>query len=211
MKLLELIDILGIVAFSIAGALAAMEKKLDLFGIFIIAFVTAMGGGTIRDILIGDFPVNWIRSTNYSLIIFASSLVAVFFNNVIKNLRKTLFGFDSLGLGLFTIVGIEKGLDFNLSPGMCIALGTMTGCFGGVIRDISLNTIPIIFQKEIYAVACILGGSVYFLLRKTSLDNYPIAIISILVVFIVRILAVRYHLGLPDIYKKTTDDRRRTT
>ena len=199
--LLELMDILGVIAFSIAGVFAAMEKKLDPFGIFIIAFVTAMGGGTIRDILIGDFPVNWIRSTNHSLIIFISVAVATVFNKVIRNLQKTLFVFDSLGLGLFTVAGIEKGLNFQLDPGMCIALGTITGCFGGVIRDISLNTIPIIFHKEIYAVACIVGGMVYFLLLKTHLNNYPIVIISILVVFLIRILAVRYHLSLPSIYK----------
>ena len=204
MRLLELIDILGIVAFSITGVFAAMEKKLDLFGIFIIAFVTAMGGGTLRDILIGDLPVNWLRTTNYSIIILISTAVAVLFNKVIRNLQRTLFVFDSLGLGLFTIVGIEKGLEYQFHPGMCVALGTLTGCFGGVIRDILLNTIPIIFHKEIYAVACILGGTVYFLLSKTGLDNYTIVIISILVVFVIRILAVRYQLSLPDLYKKTT-------
>jgi len=204
MKLLELIDILGVVAFSITGVFAAMEKKLDLFGIFIIAFVTAMGGGTLRDILIGDLPVNWLRTTNYSIIILISTAVAVLFNKVISNLQRTLFVFDSLGLGLFTIVGIERGLSHQLHPGMCVALGTLTGCFGGVLRDILLNTIPIIFHKEIYAVACILGGTVYFILLKTGLDNYTIVIISILVVFVIRILAVRYQLSLPDIYKKST-------
>ncbi|HYJ38574.1 MAG TPA: trimeric intracellular cation channel family protein, partial [Chitinophagaceae bacterium] len=201
-ELLELIDVLGVIAFSIAGVFAAMEKKLDPFGIFIIAFVTAMGGGTIRDILIGDLPVNWIRSANHSLVIFISTVVAIVFNKVIRNLQKTLFVFDSLGLGLFTVAGIEKGLNFHLEPGMCIALGTITGCFGGVIRDIFLNTIPIIFHKEIYAIACIIGGSVYFLLLETNLSNYAVVIISILVVFLVRVLAVRYHLSLPSIYQR---------
>ena len=208
MTLLELIDIFGVVAFSITGVLAAMEKKLDLFGIFIVAFVTAMGGGTVRDVLIGDLPVKWIRSTNYAVVIIISTAVAVVFNKVIRNLQKTLLVFDSLGLGLFTVVGIERGLAHQLHPGMCVALGTFTGCFGGVIRDILLNTIPIIFHKEIYAVACILGGTVYFLLLGTGLDNYSIVIASILVVFVIRILAVRYQLSLPNIYKRprTTDD-----
>jgi uncharacterized membrane protein YeiH len=203
MRLLEIIDILGVVAFSITGVFAAMEKKLDLFGIFIIAFVTAMGGGTLRDIFIGDLPVNWIRTTNYSVIILISTAVAVVFNKVIRNLQRTLFVFDSLGLGLFTIVGIDKGLEYQLHPAMCVALGTFTGCFGGVIRDILLNTIPIIFHKEIYAVACIIGGTVYFLLLRTGFDNHTIAIISILVVFVIRILAVRYRLSLPDLYKNS--------
>jgi uncharacterized membrane protein YeiH len=201
MKLLEIIDILGVVAFAITGVFAAMEKKLDLFGIFIVAFVTAMGGGTLRDVLIGDLPVVWLRSTEYSVIILISTAVAVVFNKVIRNLQRTLFVFDSLGLGMFTIVGIEKGLAIQLHPGMCVALGTLTGCFGGVIRDILLNTIPIIFQKEIYAVACILGGTVYFLLLKSGLDHFTIAIISILVVVVIRILAVKYQLGLPNLYK----------
>ncbi len=202
-ELLEILDILGIGAFSIAGVFAAMEKKLDLFGIFIIAFVTAMGGGTVRDILIGDLPVNWMRSTNEILVIFITAAIAIIFNKLIRNFEKTLFVFDSLGLGLFTVVGIEKGLHFNFEPGMCIALGTVTGCFGGVIRDILLNSIPLIFQKEVYATACIIGGMIYFLLVKVNMSNYQITIISILVIFVVRILAVRYKLSLPDIYKRS--------
>jgi uncharacterized membrane protein YeiH len=200
-ELFQLIDILGVAAFSIAGVFAAMEKKLDVFGIFIIAFVTSMGGGTIRDLLIGDLPVNWMRSSNYGLIIFITSVVTIFFNRVISNFQRTLFVFDSLGLGLFTVAGIEKGLDFHLSPIICIVLGTLTGCFGGVIRDISLNNIPVIFQKEIYAVACIIGGIVYFLLRKANIDNYTLASTCIVVVFLVRFFAVRFKLSLPDLYK----------
>jgi uncharacterized membrane protein YeiH len=122
-ELLQLIDILGTVAFSIAGVFAAMQKKLDPFGIFIIAFLTAMGGGTLRDLLIGDLPVNWMRSTNYGLVIFVTTAVTILFNKIISNFQKTLFVFDSLGLGLFTIVGIEKGIYFHLNPGICIALG----------------------------------------------------------------------------------------
>ena len=201
-EFLELIDTLGIAAFSIAGVFAAMEKKLDLFGIFIIAFITAMGGGTLRDLLIGDLPVSWMRSTNYSLVIFIATVVTIFFNKTIRNLQKTLFVFDSLGLGLFTVAGIEKGINFHFETGVCIALGTLTGCFGGVLRDISLNTIPVIFQKEIYAIACIVGGIVYFILLKTNLHNYTVVIISILMVFLVRVLAVRYKLSLPDMYRK---------
>src|SRR5437763_5972174 len=112
-QLFHLIDFLGVAAFSISGVFAAMEKRLDVFGIFIIAFITAMGGGTLRDILIGDLPVNWMRSSNYGLIVLISSVVAIFFNKVLGNFKRTLFVFDSLGLGLFTVAGIEKGLDFH--------------------------------------------------------------------------------------------------
>jgi uncharacterized membrane protein YeiH len=200
-ELFHLIDILGVAAFSIAGVFAAMEKKLDVFGIFIIAFITAMGGGTLRDILIGDLPVNWMRSSNYGLIVFIVSVVTIVFNKVIRNFQRALFVFDSLGLGLFTVAGIQKGIEFHLGATICILLGTVTGCFGGVIRDISLNTIPVIFQKEIYALACIIGGIVYLILLKIKLDNYTAASITIVVVFLVRFFAVRFKLSLPDLYK----------
>ena len=200
-EIFHLIDILGVAPFSIAGVFAAMEKKLDVFGIFIIAFITAMGGGTLRDILIGDLPVNWMRSSNYGLIVFIISVVTIVFNKVIRNFQRALFVFDSLGLGLFTVAGIEKGIEFHLGTPICILLGTVTGCFGGVIRDISLNTIPVIFQKEIYALACIIGGIVYFILLKIKLDNYTAASITIIVVFLIRFFAVRFKLSLPDLYR----------
>jgi uncharacterized membrane protein YeiH len=203
-QLFHLIDFLGVAAFSISGVFAAMEKRLDVFGIFIIAFVTAMGGGTLRDILIGDLPVNWMRSSNYGLIVFLVSVVTIIFNKVIRNFQRTLFVFDSLGLGLFTVAGIQKGIEFHLSSPICILLGTLTGCFGGVIRDISLNTIPLIFQREIYAMACIIGGIIYFILLKLKLDNYTVASICIVAVFLVRFFAVRFKLALPDLYKSRT-------
>ena len=116
MELLKLIDIAGIAVFSISGVFAAMEKKLDVFGVFIIAFITALGGGTLRDVLIGQLPVSWMYNLNYGLIVLLSTLAAMFFSNIIGNYQKTLLTFDSLGIGLFTVVGIQKGilLDFHL-------------------------------------------------------------------------------------------------
>lgn len=200
-ELLHVIDILGTVTFAISGVFAAMQKKLDLFGVLIIAFVTAIGGGTLRDMLIGDLPVAWMRSMETPLIILASTAAAVLFRNVIPNFQNTLFIFDSLGLGFFTVLGIQKGIDFGLSPGVCIALGTITGCFGGVIRDMLLNNIPLIFQKEIYATACIVGGIVYFLLLHTGFSKDWIDATVMILVFLIRFLAVRYKLGLPVIYR----------
>lgn len=201
-EFLQLIDILGTVTFAISGVFAAMQKRLDVFGIFIIAFITAVGGGTLRDILIGDFPVSWMRSTTYSTIILVSAFVAVLFSNTLKNFTKTLLVFDSLGLGFFTVLGIQKGIVYGLHPGICIALGTVTGCFGGVIRDIALNNIPLIFQKEIYATACILGGLLYFLLLSRHMNKDWLDVICISAIFLVRIIAVHYRLALPSIYKE---------
>jgi len=201
-EILKLIDILGTVAFSISGVFAAMQKRLDVFGVFIIAFITAIGGGTLRDIMIGDLPVSWMRTINYSLIILSSAAVAILFNKTIRNFQKTLTVFDSIGLGFFTVLGLQKGIEFGLHPGICIALGTVTGCFGGVIRDISLNNIPLIFQKEIYATACIVGGSFYFLLINTRIDPTWLDVICIGTIVIIRLTAVQYDLRLPDIYGK---------
>lgn len=205
-EFLNLIDILGTVAFAISGVFAAMQKRLDVFGVFIIAFITAIGGGSVRDILIGDLPVSWIRTMNYTWIILVSSLIAIFFNNTIRNFQKTLAVFDSLGLGFFTILGIQKGIDSGLDPGICVALGTVTGCFGGVIRDISLNNIPLIFHKEIYATACIIGGSVYIVLLRTSMHGEWADVISIGIIVVIRLTALQYDLRLPSIYR---DSRRK--
>lgn len=198
----RLIDVLGTIAFAISGVYAAMEKKLDLFGVVIIAFVTAIGGGTIRDLMIGDLPVAWIRNINYTVIILITIVVVIGFRSYIKNFKKTLLVFDSIGLGMFTIFGIEKGIAFDLHPVLCVALGTITGCFGGVLRDMLLNNIPIIFQKEIYASACIAGGTVYFILRIFDVHPDINDAISILTTLAIRMLAIRYDWELPRIHKQ---------
>ena len=199
--LFTIIDILGTAAFSISGVFAAMEKKLDIFGIFIIAFITAIGGGTIRDMMIGDFPVTWMRTPNYSIVIFVSAAIAILFYKMIKDYGKILLVFDSIGLGFFTVLGIHKGVDFNFSTGLCIALGTITACFGGLIRDIALNQIPHIFHKEIYATACIFGGILYFVLRTTTLPEVALDAICISVIVMIRLIAVKYNWSLPGIYR----------
>lgn len=195
------IDILGTIAFAISGVLVAFNKRMDLFGILIIAFVTAVGGGTLRDILIGHTPVSWMQDMTYTYVIMGSAIFAIIFRSKIDYLRTSLFLFDTIGIGLYTVVGIEKGIGARLHPVICIALGTMTATFGGVIRDILCNEIPVIFRKEIYATACILGGIAYFLLLKLPLGNNYILIISVIIVIAVRLLSVKFKLGLPSLYK----------
>jgi uncharacterized membrane protein YeiH len=194
---MQTIETLGTVAFSISGSFAAMQRRLDPFGVLIIAFVTSIGGGTVRDLLIGDTPVAWMRDVNYCLLILLTSLATIFFKTHIKKFKVTLFLFDSAGLGLFTMLGIQKGIMFGLSPGICVALGTITGCFGGVIRDTFLNTIPLIFRKEIYATACILGGVLYFTLKYFNLKEDVANISVIAFIFVFRIVVVKYKLTLP--------------
>lgn len=194
---METIETLGTISFAVSGTFAAMQRRLDPFGVLIIAFVTSIGGGTVRDMLLGDTPVAWMRDVNYCLLILLTSLVTIFFKTHIKKFKVTLFLFDSMGLGLFTMLGIQKGIMFGLSPGICVALGTITGCFGGVIRDTLLNTIPLIFRKEIYATACILGGILYFSLQHFNLKQDVATIIVIAFIFALRVIVVKYKLALP--------------
>ena len=201
MKLILLIDILGTIAFAISGVLTALNKRLDPFGILIIAFVTAVGGGTLRDVLI-DANVAWMRNLTYVYVILAATIFAVIFRKRLGYIRRSLFLFDTIGIALYTIVGVEKGIAADFHPIICVALGTMTACFGGVLRDILCNEIPIIFRKEIYATACILGASAYFLLHFTPISEDFIVVISGSIVIIVRLLAVYFNLSLPSIYRK---------
>ncbi len=195
------IDILGTIAFAISGVLVAINKKMDLFGILIIAFVTAVGGGTLRDILIGETPVAWMKDITFTYVIIASAIFAIVSRKKINYLRTSLFLFDTIGIGLYTVIGIDKGINANLHPIICIALGTITASFGGVIRDILCNEIPVVFRKEIYATACIFGGIIYFILQELPIDSNAVFIIAGLIVIIIRLLAVKFKIALPTIYK----------
>jgi uncharacterized membrane protein YeiH len=191
------LDILGTFAFAVSGAFAAMERKLDPFGVLIISFVTAIGGGTVRDVLIGDLPVTWLQNETGIIVIIISAIVSLFFARVLQRFTYLLLIFDAAGLGLFTLVGIEKGIEHHFSPGICVALGTITGSFGGVLRDVLLNNIPLIFQKEIYASACIVGSIVYFILLHFSISHSLAQVIVITLIITLRLLAVKWHWALP--------------
>jgi uncharacterized membrane protein YeiH len=199
---LNIIDIFGTFAFAVSGVFSAMERKLDLFGVLIISFVTAIGGGTIRDLLVGNLPVNWLQNDVTILTIFVSAMATILFGSYFKHLNTALFLFDALGLGLFTIIGVEIGMEKNFSGGICVALGTISACFGGVLRDVLLNKVPLIFHKEIYALACILGGVTYFFLHQSNLNNDLSKAICIIFIFAIRIIAIRFKLSLPRITLK---------
>jgi uncharacterized membrane protein YeiH len=193
----HLLEIIGTMAFAMSGALTAMHKKLDPFGIFIIAFVTAVGGGTLRDVLIGRTPVGWMLDVDYVYLIIAGYILAIIFRKKFDRLRTSLFFFDTIGLGVFTLIGLEKGINIGLHPVICIALGTMTACFGGVIRDILCTEIPVIFREEIYATICILGGIVFFVLRELNLEADILYLATSLFIISVRLMAVKFKWHLP--------------
>jgi uncharacterized membrane protein YeiH len=200
MGIIEIIDLLGTIAFAISGALAAMNKKLDPFGVIIIGFVTAAGGGTLRDILIGQSPVSWMLNANLLYTILLCVIVTFIFRKWLSRLRRTLFLFDTIGIGLYTVVGIETGIASGSHPIMCITLGCITACFGGVIRDILVNEIPVIFRKNIYATACIAGGIVYFGLMRFEVPEFLILPIAGGTVILIRALAVTFKWQLPRPY-----------
>jgi uncharacterized membrane protein YeiH len=197
MSFFNALDILGTIAFAISGALSAINRKFDLFGLFIIAFVTAVGGGTLRDILIGNNPVSWMQNTTIIYIIGIATFLTIIFRTQLEYLKKSLFLFDTIGLGIFTISGVEIGLRAHLDPIICVSLGTMTGCFGGVIRDILCNEVPIIFRKEIYATATIFGGVLFIGLKQLNVDINLIYVLTSLLIIIIRIVVVKYKISLP--------------
>lgn len=198
---LYIIEILGTFSFAVSGAFLAMEKKLDPFGVLVLSFVTAIGGGTLRDLMIGNLPVSWLTNSTATIVIFVAAIVTMLFGRYLKHLTTTLFLFDALGLGLFTIVGIKFGIEKDFSTGVCITIGTITACFGGVVRDVLLNNIPLLFRKEIYAMACIAGGLLYFFLRYLKIDADVVTVICIIVIFCTRIIAVRFNISLPAFYQ----------
>lgn len=199
MDLIYTLDILGTFAFAISGALVASDKNFDLFGVLIIAFVTAVGGGMLRDVLINAHPINWIGDLNYVWTILAAVITTILFKSKILPLSKTMFLFDSIGLGVFTLLGLQKALAFGLHPSIALIMGMISAVFGGVLRDILTNKVPLIFEKEIYASACLVGGITYLTLDFLGLKQEINFIFAASIIFAIRLIAVKFHLQLPKI------------
>ncbi|MDE0535071.1 trimeric intracellular cation channel family protein [Tenacibaculum sp. L6] len=201
MSIIYAIDLAGTFAFAISGALVAIRKKFDVFGVLIIAFVTAIGGGMTRDVLINAHPINWIGDINYIWIILTAVVVTFLFRSKIAPLRKTMFLFDTIGISVFTLIGVQKGLSFNLHPFVALVMGMSSAVMGGVIRDVLTNEIPLIFHREIYASACLAGGMVYLLLHPFNINEDLLFVISAGIIVVIRTIAVQYKLELPSIKK----------
>ncbi len=196
MTIITFLDYLGVFVFAISGILAASEKQLDLFGGFIIAFVTALGGGTLRDLLL-DTEIVWISQVEYLYIVIAGGLFALIFKTFTKHIRKTMFLFDTIGISLFTILGVQKSLATGVPFEIAVIFGAVTATFGGVIRDILCNEIPLIFRKEIYATACISGALIYVLLNHYEVPEIINITISGSIIISIRTVAVIKKLRLP--------------
>lgn len=191
------LDLIGTVAFAISGALSAADKKFDWFGATFAAFVTAVGGGSLRDLFIGNLPVTWLSDINYLYAILAGVVITYLFKSTVMKWKKTLFLFDTIGLGVFTIIGTEKALMLGIHPVMAGIMGMFSAVLGGVIRDTLCNDIPLIFKQEIYATACLLGAMFYLGLNHFGVAESVIVPASVMLIIIVRLLSVRFNLALP--------------
>jgi uncharacterized membrane protein YeiH len=191
------LELVGTFVFAISGALAIREKEHDLFGAGFTGFITAIGGGTLRDILLNSYPLVWVGNVQVLYAIFAGILMAFIFPNFLSRLRKTFFLFDTLGIGFFTVLGVEKALSLGVRPEIAAIMGMFSAVMGGVIRDTLTNEIPILFRKEIYASACLAGAVLYVILNYYGLERDYNLIISMSVVISIRLVSMRYHLSLP--------------
>ncbi|RVT44745.1 trimeric intracellular cation channel family protein [Rheinheimera sediminis] len=200
-------DLLGIAVFAISGTLAAWRKQMDGFGVIVLATVTAIGGGTLRDLIL-DSPVIWLTNNSYFLAIFtAATLTILLVRNRLVIPNNTLQIADAFGLAFFVIMGTQKAMDHGTSDFVAIMLGTMSGVCGGMIRDVLCREIPMVFRGELYAITCIFGGLVYVQLLSFGVDQMPAMLSGMIALLALRLAAIRWHLTIPVFGKKANDLR----
>lgn len=191
-----ILDLAGTFAFAISGIRLASNKRIDWFGAYIIGLATAIGGGTTRDLLLDVTPF-WMLDGKYFITTGAALLATLVFKDKLFRWTNTLFLFDAIGLGLFTIVGISKSLEADLPFWVCIVMGTITGSVGGVMRDVLLNEVPLLFQKDIYALACVAGGVVYLICYQFNFPTGITQVVAAITVIFIRVIALKFHIHLP--------------
>lgn len=205
MQTIYFFDLLGGAVFAISGALMAGRKQMDLFGVLVLAGVTAMGGGTVRDLLL-DKEVFWLHDINYIIVILAAALGTVLLKRTFKITNKVLLIADAFGLAFFSVLGTAKALSFEFSPLIAIIMGVVTGVVGGAIRDILCGEVPLILRKDIYATAAVLGGSVYSILIFINVSSNVSLIIALLSAAALRLAAIKWNFGLPVFNLQTNNE-----
>lgn len=202
--ILFLLELIGTVAAAISGIRLAATKNFDWFGAYIVGLVTAIGGGTLRDVLL-DIPVFWMQTWWYLAVTALSLATVIVFRNILVSRDKLLLMFDSVGLAMFCVIGIQKSLAVGYDMWVAAVMGVITGAFGGVLRDILINEVPLVFRKDIYATACLLGALVYWLIMLCG-GSAPLQQLSCgVTVIVLRMLALKYSLSLPVLAPKIKD------
>lgn len=204
---LQIIDFVGTFAFAISGIRLASAKRFDWFGAYVVGAATAIGGGTLRDVML-DVPVFWMHDGFYLSCTGFALLWVIVFRKFLINMHNTFFLFDAIGLALFTVVGIQKTVDCGLPIWVGIVMGTITGAAGGVIRDVLINEVPLIFRKEIYAMACVVGGIAFGICHMFGMPTVVTHLSCGVAVFITRVLAVEYHICLPTLKAEDEEDEK---
>lgn len=197
MTLLYSLDLLGTAAFAASGAWAGTRRDMDLFGVLVLGLVTANGGGTLRDLLLGDTPPFIFQDETYLYLSLAVSLAIFLFHHRLAGLQHPLLYFDAIGLGTFVVIGTGKGIAFGLGFFGAVMMGVLTATAGGMIRDLLSTQVPLILQREVYASACLAGGALFYLLHRTPLPEPWPALAAALTVIGVRLLAIRFNWSLP--------------
>lgn len=198
------LDLLGTMVFAISGAMAGHRKGIDIFGATFMGFVTAIGGGSLRDVFLDTRPI-WVEDGTYLIAIFIGVFISAIATKQLYNFARTLTLFDAIGIGFFTVVGTQKSIEYGSSYIAAIMLGMFSASMGGVIRDVLVNETPLILRKEIYASACLAGALLFVVLHAVGVDNGWNAFISATMVVVIRLLSVRYNLSLPSVEKDPID------
>jgi uncharacterized membrane protein YeiH len=201
MDIIYLLDLIGTFVFAISGIRLAGRTDMDIFGATVVGFVTAIGGGTVRDLLLNNHPITWMADMTYPLVILAAVPFTFLMGKKLNNFSKTLFIFDTIGIALFTIIGMEKALSFGLNPFMAGMMGMISAVVGGITRDVLCREIPLIFRKEIYATACLLGAVIFYLGIELGLPDNLNYLITTTVIITIRTVSVKWNLSLPKMRK----------
>lgn len=195
--LLTVLYIIGITAEGMTGALAAGRQKLDLFGVIMVAEVTALGGGTARDVVLGHYPLTWVKHPEYLLVVAGAAILAVMISKFMHHFHRLFIALDAVGLAVFTVLGVRVAIEMGYGFIIAVVAAVFTGVAGGIFRDIFCNRIPLVFQKELYASVVVIGVCVYWLMDMAGVKEEITWLTTIIVVFAVRMLAVRFEWSLP--------------
>ena len=206
MTLLYALDLLGTAAFAASGALAGIRRNMDLFGVLVLGMVTATGGGTLRDVLLGDTPPFIFKNETYFYLSIIVSLGVFLFHRRMGFLHPPLLYLDALGLGTFVVIGTGKALDYHLGYVGAVMMGVVTATAGGMMRDILSSQVPLVLQKEVYASACLVGGSLLYVLHFTSLPPVLSLVLSALAVILLRVCAIHFNWALPKAHAESGTD-----